>query len=336
MINMPAPDNIVRLGKAFRASKVLLSAVELGVFTTLAKGARDPETLRTEVGISERGARDFFDLLVALKLLERDGSGRYRNGLEAELYLDRSKDTYIGGGYDHHNKRGYPHWHSLTTALKTGKPQSVAAAGNYFSDLYADQMMLETYTEGMTGGTRLAAAAIATKFPWCRYKTVIDIGTAQGCLPAEIVRAHPHLTGGGFDLPAVRPRFESYVKEHGLAHRLHFHAGDFLKGPLPSADVLIIGRVLHNWNLATKHMLLRKAHDALPAAGALITYQRLIDDERRSNTAGLLASLHMLIMTEGGFNYTGADLIGWMQEAGFHDMRVEPLTRELSMVLGMK
>jgi precorrin-6B methylase 2 len=329
-------DYIVQLGKAFRASKALFSAVELGVFSALAEGPRELEALRAETGVSERGARDFFDSLVALKLLERDGAGRYRNTPETDLYLDRDKLTYIGGELDHFNKRGYPHWHSLTAALKTGKPQSIASAGNYFLDVYSDQSVLETYTEGMTSGARLVAPAIATKFPWHQHRTVVDIGTSQGGLPVEIARAHAHLTGGGFDLPPVRPRFERYVESHGLSERLRFHAGDFLRDPLPSADVLIIGRVLHNWDLATKTMLLRKAYDALPPAGALIIYERMIDDERQTGAAGLLASLNMLIMTDGGFDYTPADLMGWMRDAGFRDLRSESMTSELSMVVGTK
>ena len=330
------PDRIVELGKAFRASKALFSAVELGVFSTLASGSRDLESLRTEIGISERGARDFFDSLVALKLLERDETGRYGNTPQADLYLDRAKATYIGGELEHFNKRGYPHWHSLTAALRTGKPQSVASAENYFLDVYSDQTALEAYTEGMTSGARLVAPAIAAKFPWHRYRTVVDIGASQGGLPVEIARAHQHLIGGGFDLPPVRPRFEAYVAKQGFSHRLSFHAGDFLHDPLPPADVLIVGRVLHNWDLATKMMLLAKAYDALPPAGALVVYERMIDNERKTSAPALLASLNMLIMTEGGFDYTSADLVGWMQKSGFRDLRVEPVTSELSMVMGVK
>jgi O-methyltransferase domain/Dimerisation domain len=329
-------DHIVQLGKAFRASKALFSAVELGVFTALAKQPLGLEALRTEAGISERGARDFFDSLVALKLLERDEAGRYHNTPQADLYLDRAKPTYLGGELDHFNKRGYPHWHSLTAALKTGKPQSVASAGNYFLDVYSDQAALEAYTDGMTSSARLVAPAIAARFPWHRHQTVVDIGTSQGGLPVEIARAHPHLMGGGFDLPPVRPRFEAYVAKQGFSDRLSFHAGDFLRDPLPPADVLIIGRVLHNWDLATKMMLLTKAYDALPQAGALVVYERMIDDDRKSSAPALLASLNMLIMTEGGFDYTSADLIGWMQKSGFRDLRVEPVTSELSMVVGVK
>ena len=330
------PDRIVKLGLAFRAAKALLSAVELGVFTALAESPLDLDTLGKRVGIDERGARDFFDALVALGMLERDESGRYANTLETDLYLDRQKPTYIGGELDHFNTYVYPHWNLLTPALRTGKPQSGARATGHYPALYADQAALETLVKGMTGGTLPVAKALAAKFNWQNYKTTIDVGTAQGCLPVQIAHAHPHISGGGFDLPPVAPHFGNYVREHDLSHRLRFYAGDFLQDPLPSADVLVFGRVLHNWDIATKRMLLKKAHDALPAGGALIVYERLIDDKRRVNAAALLASVNMVIMTAGGFDFTGADCIGWMREAGFRDMRVELLTSEYSMVVGTK
>jgi hypothetical protein len=330
------PDRIVKLGLAFRAAKALLSAVELGIFTALAEDSLDLDALRMRVGIDERGARDFFDALVALGMLERDERGRYANTPETNFYLDRQKPTYIGGELDHFNTYVYPHWNLLTPALRTGKPQSGARATGHYSALYADHAALETLIKGMTGGTLPVAKALAAKFPWQDYKTVIDVGTAQGCLPVQIAHAHPHITGGGFDLPPVNPLFDNYARDHGLCDRLRFYAGDFLQDPLPSADVLVLGRVLHNWDLVTKRMLLKKTYDALPAGGALIVYERLIDDERRVNAAALLASVNMVIMTAGGFDFTGADCIGWMREAGFRDMRVEPLTSEHSMVVGMK
>lgn len=152
----------------------------------------------------------------------------------------------------------------------------------------------------------------------------------------QIAQAHAHITGGGFDLSPVKPLFDSYVRDLGLSSRLQFYPGDFFQEPLPNADVLVMGRVLHNWDLATKKMLLRKAYEALPRGGALIVYERLIDDERRVNAAGLLASLNMLVMTAEGFDFTGADCIGWMQEVGFRDMCVELLTPDQSMVVALK
>ena len=330
------PDRIIKLGHGFRAAKALLSAVELGMFTVLAEGPLSLETLSKRVGIHERGARDFFDALVALGMLERNENGWYANTPETDLYLDRDKPTYIGGELEHFNADVYPHWRFLTPSLQTGDPQSGARATGHYPALYSDQAALETFVKGMTGGSLSVAKALAVKFPWQAYKTFFDVGTAQGCLPVQIALAHPHVTGGGFDLPAVKPLFENYVQEHGLSHRLRFYPGDFFQDPLPAADVVVLGRVLHNWDLAAKRMLLKKTYEALPLGGALIIYERLIDDERRVNAPALLASLNMLIMTAGGFDFTGADCIEWMRETGFRDMHVEPLTSEQSMAIGLK
>jgi hypothetical protein len=331
-----AADRIVQLGLAFRASKALLSAAELGVFTALAKQPLDLEALAQRIGIHKRGARDFFDTLVALGMLERDDSGRYTNTPETDLYLDRGKPTYIGGELEHFNAYVFPHWNLLTAALRTGLPQSGPRATGHYSALYTDPAALERLAKGMTGGTLPVAKVLAAKFPWQGYKTMIDVGTAEGCLPVQIVLAHPHIIGGGFDLPPMKAQFDRYIGKHGLSERLRFFPGDFLQDPLPAADVLVFGRILHNWDLPTKKILLKRGYDALPAGGALLVYERLIDDARRSNAAALLASLNMLIMTAGGFDFTGEDCIGWMREAGFREMRIEPLPSEQSMVVAVK
>jgi hypothetical protein len=188
----------------------------------------------------------------------------------------------------------------------------------------------------MTSGSVAPANAIAARFSWDRHKTFVDVGTAQGCLPVRIALAHQHLTGVGFDLPILAATFDGFVKEHGVSDRVRFLPGDFFADPLPGADVLIMGRILHNWDLATKRMLLHKAHAALPTNGALIVYERLIDDERRTGSAGLLGSLNMLVMTAGGFDFTAADCIGWMRDAGFREMRIEPLVAHQSMIVAIK
>jgi hypothetical protein len=188
----------------------------------------------------------------------------------------------------------------------------------------------------MTGLSLGAARQIAQKFPWSDYRTFIDIGGAQGGVPVQLALAHPHLTGGNFDLPVVGPIFEKYVDGYGLGDRLRFYPGDFFNDQLPSADVLVMGHILHDWNLEEKRSLLKKAFDALPKGGALIVFEALIDDERRENTLGLLMSLNMLIETPGGFDYTGADCSRWMREAGFRETRVEHLVGPDSMVVGFK
>jgi hypothetical protein len=332
----PTPDRILELGQAYRASKTVLSAVELNVFTELAGGPLTLDAVRERVGISARGARDFLDALVALGMLVRHPDGRYANSPESDLYLDRNKPTYVGGVLDTSIARNYAVWGALTEGLRTGKPQCDKSAVSNFTQLYADATQREAFVGTMTARTRPVARALAEKFPWADHDTLIDIGGAQGCLPVEIARAHSHLTGGAFDLPPLEPLFDRLVREHALTSRLRFFPGDFFNGPLPSADVLVLGRVMHNLDLADKKMLLRKAYDALPPRGVLIVYERLIDDERCQHASGLISSLHMLLVSIGGFDFTGADCIEWMRETGFCSIYVESLTAEQSMVVGTK
>ncbi|HYP53712.1 MAG TPA: methyltransferase, partial [Pyrinomonadaceae bacterium] len=297
----------------------------------------DAPTLSARLGLHPRAARDFLDALVSVRMLERDEDGRYSNTAETDMYLDRNKASYLGGMLEMANARLYHFWGSLTDALRTGRPQNEArSGGNFFEALYSETERLEGFLGAMTGLSLGAARAVAQKFPWRRYKTFVDIGGAQGGLPVEVALAHAHLTGGNFDLPGAGPVFEKYVARHGLADRLRFHPGDFFKDPLPSADVLVMGHILHDWNLEEKRTLLRKAFDALPAGGALIVHEALIDDDRRENTTGLLMSLNMLIETPGGFDYTGADCQAWMREAGFRQTYVEHLAGPDSMVVGVK
>jgi hypothetical protein len=331
------PDLIMQLGFGFWGSKALLSAVELKLFGVLSEaGPMDAEELRERLGLHPRGARDFFDALVALGMLERT-DGRYENTPETDLFLDPAKPTYMGGMLEMSSVRLYNFWGSLTEALQTGQPQSeVKTGGEFFEQLYADPEKLAGFTAAMTGLSRAAGDAIAAKFPFGDYGSVIDIGCAQGAVPVAVATAHDHLTGGGFDLPPVEPIFNSYVAQHDLADRLRFTPGNFFTDPLPSADVLVMGHILHDWDLAEKRLLLQKAYDALPTGGALIVYEALIDDDRRSNAFGLLMSLNMLIEGPTGFDYTGADCRGWMADAGFSKSYVEYLVGPDSMVVGIK
>ncbi|HEX5411886.1 MAG TPA: methyltransferase [Terriglobia bacterium] len=331
------PDKIMQIGLAFWNSKALLSAVELGVFTHLGLGPLTGEELARAAGLHARGWRDFFDALVALGMLNRH-EGRYSNTPESDLFLDRNKPSYIGGMLEMANTRLYPSWGSLTEALRTGQPQNEIKGGgeNTFDALYSHPDRLRTFLSAMTGISMPPAMAIARKFPWKNYRTFVDVGTAQGTLPTQIALAHEHVTGKGFDLPIVRPIFEDYVQSFGLQNRLSFQAGNFFEDPLPETEVLVMGHILHDWNMEEKMMLLEKAFKALPKGGSLIVYESMIDDDRSQSAFGLLASLNMLIETLGGFDYTGADCCGWMKKTGFSETRVEHLVGPASMVVGTK
>ena len=334
----PAPDYIMQIGLGFWSSKVLLSAVEMGVFTELASGPQEFSKLAGRLGLHARSARDYLDALVALGLLHRV-DGTYSNTPNTDLFLDRHKPSYIGGILEMANARLFGFWNHLTEALRTGRQQNESkddAGESPFKALYADPARLKGFLASMSGISHGANLAIAEKVPWAKYKSYADVGTAQGDLAVQIALANPHLTGIGFDLAEVGPVFEEYVEANRVSDRVHFQPGDFFTQELPKVDVITMGHILHDWNLDEKKMLIRKAYAALHPGGSLVVYDAIIDDDRSKNAFGLLMSLNMLIETGGGFDYTGADCIGWMKEAGFRDAHVEHLTGPDSMVVCVK
>ncbi|WP_405489710.1 methyltransferase [Nocardia sp. NBC_00511] len=327
-------ERILRIGMGFWESRTLLSAVELGVFTVLGHRQLTVAELEDELGLHPRASRDFFDALVAMEMLRRS-NGRYANTADTATYLDRNGSEYVGGFLEMASDRLYGFWGGLTEALRTGLPQNEARnGGDFFTALYRDPERLRDFQRAMTGLSMPSAHALAEVFPWQRWKTVADIGTAQGGLLRTVLELAPHLHGIGYDLPAVEPLFTEHVAP--MADRIEFQPGDFFTDELPTADVLVLGHILHDWDLPTKRMLLEKAYRALPDGGAILVYEALIDDDRRTNLPGLLMSLNMLIETPGGFDFTAAELREWLAEAGFQEACHEHLAGAESMVWAVK
>lgn len=332
-----SPERILQTGFAFWASKTLLSAIEIGLFTELSAGPLTAREIGDRLGLHPRGQRDFLDALVSMGFLERTDS-RYANTPETALFCDRTKPTYVGGILEMASARLFRFWSHLTDGLRSGQPQNEMRTGDpdIFQALYKDTAALEGFMAAMTGLSHAANAEIARQLPWKTWHSFVDVGTAQGDLAVQIALAHPHLEGTGFDLAPVQPIFEAHAARNGLSHRLRFQSGDFFAQPLPKADVVLMGHILHDWDLPTKRMLIGKAFDALPSGGALVVYETIIDDDRSKNTFGLLMSLNMLIETRGGFDYTGEECVGWMRQAGFETITLHPLVGPDSMVIGRK
>jgi hypothetical protein len=335
------PDHILQTGMAFWSSKTLLSAVELGVFSALAEGPQTGEQLRRRLGLHTRAVPDFFDALVALKFLDREGNGpdaAYANTAETDAFLDRKKPTYIGGILEMSNSRLYPFWADLTEALKTGQPQNeIKHTGeSMFAKLYEDPERLEQFMAAMTGISAGNFQLLAEKFDFGRYQSMADIGGATGQLACFVAARHPELQCSTHDLPAVTNIARRCIEERGLAGRVDAKNIDFFADAFPRADVITMGMILHDWNLEKKLALMRKAYDALPAGGCLIAIDNLIDDERRSNHFGLLMSLNMLIEFGDAFDYSGADFAGWARSVGFSRTEVIPLAGPGSAAVAYK
>jgi len=338
MNDIQTPDRILETRYGLFAAKTLMSAVDLDLFTELDDGPKSRVELEDRLDLHHRSSEDFLDALVSLGFLDRE-DGKYRNTPEASSFLVRGKRRYVGSLLEITDNRLYEFWGSLTEALQTGKPQNELKENgdsNFFDEVYADDEKLKEFVTGMTGLSTGSAKALAEGFSWKHHDTICDIGTSEGVVPVTVADAHEHLTGYGFDLPEVQKHFDAFVLEHGLSDRVSFIGGDFHEDPLPEADVLILGHVLHDWGFDVKRMLMEKAYEALPPGGELIVYGSILDDERRENKYGLLKSLNLLVETPGGYTYTARDCRRWMEEVGLTPVQTRDLGSVTRMVVGRK
>lgn len=338
---MLSPSRIMEVGLGFWPAKTLLSAVELGLFTKLGSNSMTGRELQDQLGLSARANPDFFDALVALRFLERDGDGsvaRYRNTPETALFLDRNNPAYIGGILEMANARLYRFWGDLTEALRTGRPQNEIkhTGAPVFAELYSQPERLEQFMDAMTGISAANFTAFAEKFDFSRYQTLCDVGGATGQLSMIVAARHPHLRCFTVDMPEVTTIAERKIAAAGLSDRITARAVDIFSEPLPRADVITMGMVLHDWNLEKKMQLIRAAYDALPTGGAFVVIENLIDDARRENVFGLLMSLNMLIEFGEAFDFTAADFFRWCREVGFRETEVIPLAGPASAGVAYK
>jgi len=335
------PARIMETATAFFASKTLLSAVNLGVFTALSGKSLSGKEIQNALKLHDRGVYDFLDALVALGFLNREGlldAASYSNAPDTDLFLDKNKPSYIGGFVEMANDRLYPFWGSLEEALLTGKPQNeIKHTGrSMFDELYAKPGRLKQFIDAMSGISIGNFMALTRKFDFSRYATLCDIGGAAGILSVEVARQHPNMSCTSADLPAVEPIAKEYIAAKGMNGRVKTANVDFFTDEFPKADVITMGMILHDWDLPNKKMLIQKAFNALPEGGAFIAIEALIDDDRRKNAFGLLMSLNMLIEFGVAFDFTGADFERWAKEVGFRRVEVIPLAGPSSAAIAYK
>ncbi len=335
------PSHIMQVGMGFFGSRTLLTAVELELFSHLRAGKLTGEAIAQRLRLHPRAIPDFPDALVALGVLDREGDGPealYGNTTETAMFLDKKSPQYIGGILEMASSRLYHFFGSLTEALQTGQPHNETKGGGepLFAKLYAAPERLEQFMNAMAGVSAGNFKALAEKFDFSKYETLCDAGGATGQLSCMVAAANPHMRCISADLPPVQPIAQRCIEQVGLSDRVSTAVIDFFADPLPKADVITMGMVLHDWNLEKKKHLIKLAFDALPPGGAFIVVEALIDDARRENAFGLLMSLNMLIEFGDAFDFSGADFKEWCTEAGFTRFEVIPLAGPSSAAVAYK
>ena len=328
----PDPSKIMQIGMGYWASKAVLTATNFSLFTRLAGQSKTMKEIKEALQLKtiDRHVFDWLDVLVSLGLLKREGlleNAVYSDSQDTEMFLDEKKPSYIGGILKMANNRLYGFWGHLDDALKTGEAQNESHGDsdmNFFNDLYKDPKKLSEFIEAMSGIQMGNFMMLSKKFDFSKYKTMADIGGADGFLSCMIALQHPSVSFITYDLPPVAPVAKKKIEGFGLSDRIKVESGDFLKDPIPSAAIITMGNILHGLNENRKLELVKKAYNALPENGVFMTIENVIDNERKQNTFGLLMSLNMLIENGDAFDYTMNDFERWATAAGFK--RTELLT----------
>lgn len=318
------PIPLMQLVSGFWASKTLAAAVELDLFSRLPKQGVTPEELTRLLNLQPRPAEMLLSGCAALGLLIKK-KGRYANSPLAEEYLVRGKPYYFGGVVTMLDRRLYLPWNRLTEALKTNRAQTWGESPGLFEAIASNREEQRVFTEAMHSWSVQSGKAVAGAFAFAKFKHLLDVGGGSGAYCIEIVRRYPRLRATVFDLPAALEIAKEKIAEAGLGDRIQTRSGNFFEDKLPSdADVILLSMILHDWTPEKNAGILQKCFEALPAGGALIVAELMMDDEKTGPPPAALMSLNMLIETEGQ-NYTWADYTQWMKQAGFERIKRVPV-----------
>lgn len=335
-------SKIISAIRGIYITNTLRAALKLELFTLLQNKPLTGEEIKTALNLNGRGLFDFLDASVSLELLNRDGNGKdalYSNTEEVSLFLVKGSSQYIGWYFENKMQEFEQMWGALDKALKTGKPQrqDLKDSGKDLFELaYDSKEKGRAFVEGMNFGQMASFKDFVKRFDFSGYNTLCDIGGANGLFSILVAEQHKHMKCITFDLPALESFARKKIEESGLSDRITVVNGDFFKDDFPNADMITMGNVLHDWNLEQKKLLISKAYDALYDGGALVAIERIIDNERRKNTTGLLMSLNMLLATDGGFDFTAADFDSWARETGFKKTSPLILSGDSSAVIAYK
>lgn len=330
------PGPVMEIVAGYWQTKMLIAAVELGVFERLSRCSATSSQIAGDLGLAPMATNDLLAGLTHLGLLTCE-SKVFANTPVAEAFLVPGRPAYLGGYLRFCDRELNPSWDGLAASLRTGKPQNPAAvAGNPYDLLYQDAER----TDGFLDSMDLLASPIGQAFgdfDWSPYTSFVDVGGARGHFAHQVVTVHPGLKATVFDLPPLRAAFDRYMERIGVPHgAITFEGGDFFRDPLPSADVIVLGHVLHNWGVEDRIHLLRKVHAALNPGGAVLVYDPMKGGDLPAMYAAL-AGLTMSVWSRGGHEYSVPDAHDWLRKVGFRPETAQlPGLHDDVLVIGHK
>ncbi len=319
------PEEFLRTLRAWQESRILLSAIELDVFSAVGDGATAPEVAR-RLGLDGRGTDILLHAVASLGLLEkRDGT--FRNGAVADRHLRAGAPHDLRAALLH-NAALWHRWSGLSDVVRTGRP-APRAPRDPEDDAY--------FIAAMHMNASVRAPLVVAALDLARVRRALDLGGGSGAYAIALARAEPSLRVDVVDTADIVPLTRRYVAEAGLEDRIAVREGDLRAGDYGAGyDLALLSAVCHMLGPDENAGLVRRAARALGPDGALVVQDFVLDPDRTSPRAGAVFAVNMLVGTTAGTNYTEADYAGWMRAAGLDDVRRVPLEAPTALVVGRR
>ena len=335
--SIPDPSPIMDLLEAFRRSKVMFTAVSLGVFDLLEGKPVNAAALAAQLRVEAEGLERLLDACVGLKLLRRNGVS-YKNQPVASTYLCRNSERALTGYILYSNDVLFRLWSHLEDAIREGTPrwkQAFGIEGGIFDNFFRTEEAKQTFLQGMHGLGILSSPKVVEAFDLSRFRRLVDLGGATGHLAIAACERYPGLRAVVFDLPQVSEAARAHASRSPAVQRIEVLAGDFFCDQLPEADLFAIGRILHDWSEDKIGKLLAKIYQRLPAGGGILISEKLLREDKAGPSSAQLQSLNMLVCTEGK-ERTLVEYCRLLEAAGFRKVQGRITGSPLDAVLAVK
>lgn len=312
---------------AFRASRIILTAFELGLFSMLGAAARRAPRLAELAGVDPRACERLLNALCALGLV-RKSKGSFRNAKISRELLVQGRPRFLAGLG--HSARQWRSWGTLSDAVRCGTAVSVRPAGS-------DEKRRQGFIAAMHERASAQAPRIVGLLDLASVERSLDIGAGSGAYSLALARARKTLRATAFDLPEVLALTRGYVRRAGLLRRFDFIAGDFNRNGFGSGyDLVLLSAIVHMNDAGQNQRLIARAAAALNPGGQLVVQDFIMRPDRTRPAAGAFFALNMLVATARGDSYTASEIGSWMRAAGLQRIKQVGTPFDASLLIGWK
>jgi len=331
MQKITTPAELMETVNAFRMSRLILTAFELGIFDHLSGTSLTSSALAAKICTDPRATDRLLNALAGTGLVHLE-NGNFSNSGFSEKFLVHTSPFFLEGLG--HSVSLWKTWNTLTDAVKAGHAVADIVQNdiNHRGNAWIEPFIAAMHARGIAQGKELAALLdLSATF------RVLDVGGGSGAFTFAFIEKNPAIKGVIFDLPNVVPVTQKYIDKAGYNGVVTTLMGDYLHDDLGTGfDLVLMSAIIHINNPAENRLLIRKGAEALKEGGQLVIIDHVMNDDRTEPFAGAMFTLNMVAGTKHGDTYTEQELREWMRDAGLAEVRLMTAPSGMQVMTGNK